>query len=246
MWAQIAAAVVGAGLSYASAKKLQKEQYTDLRKSAERAGFNPLTVLRTSGGYSAVPHMSKYAAFGQALEGIFDAYQNRHVDKYNKAVQDLELKQKQADLKLSKAELEQMPLRGKLMKAQIADMLNQNKDDRVYLYERDGSPKLNPYGQHVYVTDAAAEAFPAMQAYVMGDGTTFSAPHEQLLDMGIGGYGAAMAAIAAGPKIEQSDASPTAFRYPRLIKQSDGNWKRPSIKTFPRNGTFWVQPKLSF
>jgi hypothetical protein len=115
MWAQIAAAVVGAGLSYASAKKLQKEQYTDLRKSAERAGFNPLTVLRAGGGYTAVPHMSKYAAFGQALEGIFDAYQNRHVDKYNKAIQDLELKQKQAELDLT-------PLRGKLMKAQIQSM----------------------------------------------------------------------------------------------------------------------------
>lgn len=101
MWGQIAAAVIGAGLSYASAKKLQKDQYTDMRKSAQRAGLNPLTVLRTGGGYTAVPHMSKYAAFGQAIDGIFDAYNNKEVDKYNKQVRELEIKQRIADLELT-------------------------------------------------------------------------------------------------------------------------------------------------
>jgi hypothetical protein len=125
MWAQIAAAVVGAGLSYASAKKLQKDQYTDMRKSAERAGLNPLTVLRAGGGYTAVPHMSKYAAFGQALEGIFDAYQNRHVDKYNKQLRELELEQRRAEIKLTKgqyANLGKQMSGFKAISEQIADL----------------------------------------------------------------------------------------------------------------------------
>jgi hypothetical protein len=243
-WGQVAAAVIGAAASHAAAKEQRKQaiadqdnQYVRMRNAAQRAGFNPLTVMRATGGqgFTGLPVISKAAAFGNAAAGIFDAVRQAPIDKYNKEVRDLELKQRKADLEL-------MPMRGKLMKSQIASMNKQEKDDKVYLYERNGKPKLNAYGQHMYVSDAAAEVFPAMQGYVKGDGTTFSAPHEQLLDMGVGGYAAAIGTISAGPKIEQSDASPTAFRYPKLIKDSEGNWTR-YVNTFPSNGEFWTQPK---
>ena len=100
-----------------------------MRKSAQRAGFNPLTVLKAGGGYTAVPQMSKYAAFGQALEGIFDAYNNREVDKYNKEVRDLEIEQRKADLEIT-------PLRGKLMKAQLDNLYTSTRTMSVGMMDR--------------------------------------------------------------------------------------------------------------
>ena len=237
-------------------RKLAKEdasnKFVDMRNAAQKAGFNPLTALRMTGaagfgaygGYTAqVPVLSKVnfsRSIGTSLVSAYATMKiNEPIDKYNKEIRELEKAERKAELALK-------PLQGALMKAQLEELKKPKKEDRVYLYERDGSPKLNAYGQHMYVGDAAAEAFPAMQAYVTGDGRTFSAPHEQLLDMGFGGMAAALGTIAAGPSIEQSDKAPTAFRYPRLIKQDDGNWARPSVKTFPSKGTFWTQPSLSF
>jgi hypothetical protein len=117
----IAGSVIGGVSSYAAAKKQRKQaiadqdlQFVRMRNAAQRAGFNPLTVLRATGGqgFTGLPVISKAAAFGNMATGIFDAVRQSPIDKYNKEVRDLEIKQRKADLEL-------MPMRGKLMKAQI-------------------------------------------------------------------------------------------------------------------------------
>jgi hypothetical protein len=126
-WGQIAAAVIGAGLSYAGAReqrrqaiKDQDRQYVRMSNAARRAGLNPLTVIRASGGqgFTGLPVISKAAAFGNLVTDVFDAVRKAPIDKYNEQVRELEIKQRQADLEL-------MPLRGKLMRAQIKDMMTQ-------------------------------------------------------------------------------------------------------------------------
>jgi hypothetical protein len=120
----IASNVVGGVASYASAKQQRKQaiadqdnQYVRMRNAAQRAGFNPLTVLRATGGqgFTGLPVISKAAAFGNVAAGIFDAVRQAPIDKYNEEVRELEKKQRQADLEL-------MPMRGKLMKAQINNL----------------------------------------------------------------------------------------------------------------------------
>jgi hypothetical protein len=117
----MASSVVSGLSSYAAAKaqrkqaiKDQDQQFVRMRNAAQRAGFNPLTVMRATGGqgFTGLPTISKAAAFGNMATGIFDAVRQSPIDKYNKQVRDLEIKQRQADLDLN-------PLRGKLMKAQI-------------------------------------------------------------------------------------------------------------------------------
>lgn len=121
----IASNVVGGLLSYQSAKQQRKQaiadqdnQYVRMRNAAQRAGFNPLTVMRATGGqgFTGLPTISKAAAFGNAAAGIFDAFRQSPIDKYNKQVRDLEIKQRKADLEL-------MPMRGKLMKAQLEQLM---------------------------------------------------------------------------------------------------------------------------
>lgn len=122
---QIAGSVVQGAASYASAKQQRKQaiadqdnQYVRMRNAAQRAGFDPLTVLRATGGqgFTGLPTISKAAAFGNAAAGIFAAVQQSPIDKYNKEIRDLEKKQRKADLDL-------MPMRGKLMKAQIDEIM---------------------------------------------------------------------------------------------------------------------------
>jgi hypothetical protein len=112
MWGQIAAAVVGSLFSYKAAEqqrrqaiKDQDNQFVRMRNAAQRAGFNPLTVLRNTGGrgFTGLPTISKAAAFGNAAAGIFNAYRQEPIDKYNKQVRDLTLESMKAEIANIKA-----------------------------------------------------------------------------------------------------------------------------------------------
>lgn len=127
MWGQIAAAVVGGLFSYKAAQEQRKQaiadqdnQYVRMRNAAQRAGFNPLTVMRATGGqgFTGLPVISRAAAFGNMAAGIFDAVRQSPIDKYNEEIRELEKKQRKADLEL-------MPIRGKLMKAQLEQIRSQ-------------------------------------------------------------------------------------------------------------------------
>jgi hypothetical protein len=107
MWGQIASAVVGSLFSYKAAQEQRRQaindqdnQFVRMRNAAQRAGFNPLTVLRNTGGqgFTGLPTISKAAAFGNAAAGIFDAYRQAPIDKYNKQIRDLTIKSMKADI----------------------------------------------------------------------------------------------------------------------------------------------------
>jgi hypothetical protein len=107
----IAGNVIGGIASYAAAKEQRKQaladqdsQYVRMRNAAQRAGFNPLTVMRATGGagFTGLPTISKAAAFGNMATGIFDAVRQSPIDKYNKQVRDLELEQRRAELAIAK------------------------------------------------------------------------------------------------------------------------------------------------
>lgn len=106
----IASSAVSGLLSYKSAQEQRKQaiadqdnQYVRMRNAAQRAGFNPLTVLRATGGqgFTALPTISKAAAFGNAAAGIFAAVKQSPIDKYNEEIRELEKAQRKADLKIA-------------------------------------------------------------------------------------------------------------------------------------------------
>jgi hypothetical protein len=110
----MASSVVSGLSSYAAAKAQRKQaiadqdnQYVRMRNAAQRAGFNPLTVMRATGGqgFTGLPVISKAAAFGNMATGIFDAVRQLPIDKYNKQVRDLELEQRRADVAIAKQTL---------------------------------------------------------------------------------------------------------------------------------------------
>lgn len=134
----IAGSVVSGLLSYKSAQQQRKQaiadqnnQYVRMRNAAQRAGFNPLTVMRYTGGqgFTGLPTISKAAAFGNAAAGIFAAVKQSPIDKYNKQVRDLEIEQRKADLEL-------MPIRAKLMKAQLDNLYTSTRTMSVGMMDR--------------------------------------------------------------------------------------------------------------
>jgi hypothetical protein len=84
-----------------------------MRDDAQRAGFNPLTVMRSGGmsGYM-IPAMSKQSFAGQmlggAMTGAFDAWANKDIDAYNAEVRRLDIEQRKADLSISRSTISQM------------------------------------------------------------------------------------------------------------------------------------------
>jgi hypothetical protein len=100
----------------AQIKADQDEQFLRMRRAAERAGFNPLTVLRQTGGRGfEMPIMSKEGAFGK-WEPVVDFFKNKEIDKYNKEIRELELEQRQTTLAIDKMQLDQLvkPKRSKM------------------------------------------------------------------------------------------------------------------------------------
>lgn len=84
-----------------------------MRKDAEAAGFNPLTVMRNGGmsGYF-VPPMSSQTFAGQmvggAINSFTDSWLNKDIDLYNEEMRGIAKQQAYADLSLTKAQIEQM------------------------------------------------------------------------------------------------------------------------------------------
>lgn len=217
---------IGAQEQRKQAMKDQDNQFVRMRNAAQRAGFNPLTVLRLTGGqgFTGLPTISKAAAFGNAALGVLDAFKNAPIEKYQKQVRDLDIKQRVLDLG-------DTLMRGKLMKAQIND-LGRQKDERVYLYETDGSPKRNIFGMHVYLDEQAAAVFPTLQGYVDAEGNLLSLPHEQLLDMDFSSLPTAVGAIEGGISASRNKETPTIFKFPAVpVYEPD---KRGIVATLSR------------
>lgn len=146
--------------------KDQDNQYVRMRNAAQRAGFNPLTVLRFTGGqgFTGLPALSKVAAFGNAVGGIFDAFKNAPIEKYQKQVRDLDIKQRVMDL-------QDTLLRGKLMKAQIKDLSQKPQGMSVPLVDPNtGKPILDRDGNPAIVPVEESEVIPKYK-YVYNQNT---------------------------------------------------------------------------
>jgi hypothetical protein len=96
----LAGSVISGVASYKAAKKARKQtiadqdnQYVRMRDAAQRAGFNPLTVLRATGGagFNQVPTFSKAGAFGNTAAGILDVFARDPIQK-------IQMEQRQAEL----------------------------------------------------------------------------------------------------------------------------------------------------
>lgn len=195
----------------AAEKEDQANKFTDMAAAARRAGFNPLTVLRATGGAgyggtnAVMPVMSKQnfaATFAaNAVGQYFNDVKNAPIDKYNEEIRQLEKQQRQLDIKLSRKQLSE---------------IKKPQKQKTYLYNDDGTPMLNAYGQQMYVDEAAAAVFPTLQAYMTPGGETLSLPHEQLLDMSATSLPTATGAIAGGIAAAKQKNFPTTFRYPSL------------------------------
>jgi hypothetical protein len=225
----------------AEAKKERKNHFVNLRNSATRAGFNPLTALYATGGggYGQYVGLISRNPLGDALVAGSNAY-TAGAARREQMVHDVDMSERSY---ANEKSLQRMREKAEIKLTRLQQEALE-PETKVYLYNKDGSPQLNPYGQHMFVDDKAAEVFPAYQGYMTGDGKQFSAPHEQLLDMGFGGLAAATATIKTGPMIEMSDKAPTAFRYPKLFQTSDGNWTRGEPIGWPSIGQFFTQPKI--
>jgi hypothetical protein len=225
---QIAGAVLGSLFSYKAAQeqrnqaiKDQDNQFVRMRNAAQRAGFNPLTVLRNTGGqgFLGLPTISKAAAFGNAAAGIFKAIRQAPIDKYNKQVRDLTVKSMKADIGNTLANTRYTGILSK-------QALEKPDDGLTYLYNADGSKRLNQFGQHMYIDPQAAAVFPTLQAYMDMSGNNLSLPHEQLLDMGIGSLPMAVTAIEGGRTAAELPNTPSMLQFPRQYKLDNGEWRR--------------------
>lgn len=175
----MASSVVSGLSSYAAAKQQRKQaiadqdnQYVRMRNAAQRAGFNPLTVLRNTGGqgFTGLPVISKAAAFGNMATGIFDAVRQAPIDKYNEEIRELEKQQRQAELAL-------MPARGKLMKAELNQLrtgVPQARTNVMDQYDLGSSANQNlaTFNGNV-TTDQEATS---TQTRVRPDGSKYTAP----------------------------------------------------------------------
>jgi hypothetical protein len=116
----------------ATAKADAANKYVDMNAAAEKAGLNPLTVLRATGGtgfgayggYGAVmrqglvqptisaPILSTSSVATQiglgAAKGFIDFKTNQKANEHYDRLNELDLEQRQLDIKLSKQQLKQM------------------------------------------------------------------------------------------------------------------------------------------
>lgn len=99
----------------AAEKADQANKFLDMRNAAQKAGFNPLTVLRATGGAgfggtnAVMPVMSKQnflATFAAKSVGKYiQNVENAPIDAYNDQIRKLELEQRRLDIKLAKQTL---------------------------------------------------------------------------------------------------------------------------------------------
>lgn len=119
----VGSAAVGAIQRKQAKKDLAEQRAYDegamqrMRDAASKAGFNPLTALRAGAlssfntpGRNLPPGGAAFAAqyLGDAIGEAFDKKANEPIEKYNSKIRELEIKQREAELNISRATLGQM------------------------------------------------------------------------------------------------------------------------------------------
>lgn len=101
------------------AKQDASDKFTDMTAAAKKAGINPLTALRATGGAgfgmyggmtAVVPVMSRFNFATTFAKNVGSQYldfkRNAPIDAYNKQIRELELEQRRLDIKLSRNQID--------------------------------------------------------------------------------------------------------------------------------------------
>lgn len=213
--AQVGSALIGAKAASDSAKA--SDSSTDLKKlraEAEAAGFNPLTVLRATGGQG----FNKGSSGALASASFWSSFANSAAQIATQ-FDPMEKRRKQLDMMNTIANI-------KYTGALTREVGKKPDDGLTYLYNADGSPRLNQFGQHMHIDPQAAAVFPTLQAYMDMSGNNLSLPHEQLLDMNFSSLPTAAAAIEGGKKGAELPKTPSMLQFPRQYQLNNGEWRR--------------------
>ena len=212
---QVGAALIGAKASSDAAKASQRgTDLKKLRKEAEAAGFNPLTVLRATGGQG----FNKGSSGALASASFWSSFANS-TGQIARQFDPMEKRRKQLDMINTIANI-------KYTGALTKEVGKKPDDGLTYLYEADGSPRLNQFGQHMHIDPQAAAVFPTLQGYIDMHGNNLSLPHEQLLDMNIASLPTAVAAIEGGRKGAELPKTPSIFPFASQYQLNNGEWRR--------------------
>ncbi|MDB4437887.1 hypothetical protein N9144_01755 [Flavobacteriaceae bacterium] len=175
--AKIGAQLLSAKASSDAAKATATASQTDLKKlrdDAQAAGFNPLTVLRATGGQGFNKGSSGALASATFLGNFANAGQSalNEFDPYNQKRKELDIQQAQASLNntMASTQLIKMQLNAPLASGSIPARIGQND-----FYDQLKPPSFRlTLDKDKNVVDE--EPFALWQTKVDSDGTTFSMP----------------------------------------------------------------------
>jgi len=163
-----------------------------MRDDAQRAGFNPLTVMRSGGmsGYM-IPAMSKQSFAGQmlggAMTGAFDMWANKDIEEYNAEVRRLDIEQRKADLEMT----------GIMSRNAFASPAPLTQDRA--LVESDGLPLTDQDGNVIYYPSTGSEVIPKYRlVYDQSTGGTYAIVNPELTESGLSEMATGLAMDAAG------------------------------------------------
>lgn len=193
----VAKAAIGGVVSAAASNIGRKTtnpsiDFQAMRDDAQRAGFNPLTVLRSGGmsGYM-IPAMSKQSFAGQmlggAMTGAFDMWANKDIDEYNAEVRRLDIEQRKADLEMTG-----------IMSRNAFTSSTPLSQDRA-LVESDGLPLTDQDGNIIYYPSTGSEVIPKYRlVYDQSTGGTYAIINPELTESGLSEMATGLAMDAAG------------------------------------------------
>lgn len=176
----------------ATAQADAANKYVDMNAAAEKAGLNPLTVLRATGGtgfgayggYGAVmrqglvqptisaPILSKTSVATQiglgALKGFIDYKSNQKANEHYDRLNELDLEQRQLDIKLSRKAL---------------GTVDKPQPETVLLVDDNGQPMTDRNGQRIFVPAESNEVIPKFKlVYDQATGETYAIINPELTE----------------------------------------------------------------
>lgn len=211
-----------------------------MRKDAERAGFNPLSVMRYGGmGGYMVPAMSSQSFAGQFLGNVmtsgFDAWANKDIDAYNAEIRALEVQQRRADIVYTKG------LTGQIGNQQFSGL---GQPQTVPLMESDGLPVRDYDGNVIYVPAENFEAIPKYKlVYDQSTGGTYAIINPELTESGLSETITGLGMDAAGQAAAMTGGG---LSWQGFGFASDPYGLRRGFKSVGGNNMTYARPALSF
>ena len=233
----------------ATAQADAENKYVDMNAAAEKAGLNPLTVLRSTGGtgfgayggYGAVmrqglvqptisaPILSKTSVATQiglgAVKGFLDYKTNMKANEHYDRLNQLDLEQRQLDIKLSKKAL---------------GAVDKPQPETVMLMDDNGKPMTDRYGKRIFVPAESNEVIPKFKlVYDQATRETYAIINPELTESGLSETvtGLGMDAAAKAAHQTGTDFSFKGFGFP-----ADPLGLNKGIFTNDNRSLGWPQP----